>query len=44
MGHAPIVAFSYLREDKGVTVAKTGLWSGFNPDEIKNLSKLYKEK
>ena len=44
MGHAPIVVFNYLREDRGVSVSETGLWSGFNPDEIKKLSKLYKEK
>lgn len=43
MGHAPIVTFNYLREDKGVSVSETGLWSGFQMDEIKKLSKLYKD-
>ena len=43
MGHAPIVTFNYLRQDKGVSISKTGLWSGFQPDEIKKLSKLYKD-
>ena len=37
---APIVSFSYLETVNGASWSQTGIWSGFQPDNIKRLAVL----
>ena len=38
---APIVSLNYLETGKSARWSQTGIWSGFQPDNIKRLAVLY---